>query len=111
MPTISTQDAVTLGLMIFAALLAAGAVALLALGLYEVFLRQMLDEAREQQGVRGFSRMSVKRLGRFNQRIMWPGYENRVRRQLIRAGDPQQLLPEEIMSMQELGFIFSLLFG
>ena len=98
--------------MILGAGLVAGTVGFGAYGIYQLFLQQVLDEVREQSsGLRGVGMLSVRRLGKLNQRFMWPGYENPIRRQLIRAGEPDQLQPEEIMAMQEMAFVGSLVFG
>src|SRR4051794_4880262 len=98
--------------MVAAAGLVAAAVAFLAFGLYQLFLADLLQEASEQSsGLRGLGMMSVKRLGRMNQRLMWPGYETRIRRQLIKAGEPSQLQPEEILATQELAFLGCLVLG
>jgi tight adherence protein C len=42
---------------------------------------------------------------------MWPGYEDKMRRSLIKAGEPKTYKPEDIMALQEIGFIFGLIFG
>ena len=42
---------------------------------------------------------------------MWPGYEAKMRRSLIKAGEPQGYKPEDIMALQEVGFVVGLLVG
>jgi tight adherence protein C len=46
-----------------------------------------------------------------NRRFIWPSYEAKMRRNLIKAGEPSGYKPEDIMAMQELGAIGGLLFG
>jgi tight adherence protein C len=46
-----------------------------------------------------------------NRRFMWPGYEARMRKNLIKAGDPSGYKPEDIMALQELGWVVGLLGG
>jgi tight adherence protein C len=84
----------------------------LGVGIYNNLLGQFVAELREDRasGV-GAGSLAVRRLGSVNRRLMWPGYESRRRRDLIRAGEPKGYKPEDIMAMQEIGFVIGLLFG
>jgi tight adherence protein C len=42
---------------------------------------------------------------------MWPGYENKMRKKLIKAGEPSALKPEDIMALQEISAVLGLLAG
>ncbi|RKH87806.1 type II secretion system F family protein, partial [Corallococcus sp. AB038B] len=44
-------------------------------------------------------------------RFMWPSYEAKARRNLIKAGEPQGYKPEDIMALQEVSFVVGLLMG
>ncbi|EAU65594.1 Flp pilus assembly protein TadC [Stigmatella aurantiaca DW4/3-1] len=50
-------------------------------------------------------------MGAVNRRIMWPGYESKMRRKLIKAGDPSGYKPEDIMALQEIGLVIGLIMG
>ncbi len=93
-------------------LLAAGAMAMLIIGAANT-LAPFLNEVQEESGggVSGAGSVAVRKLGVMNRRIMWPSYEDRVRRTLIKAGEPQGYKPEDIMALQELGLGFGLIFG
>jgi tight adherence protein C len=92
--------------------LAGLAVWFLGVGLYENLLGQFVAELREDRGGgMGAGTLAVRRLGSMNRRLMWPGYESRRRRDLIKAGEPKGYKPEDIMAMQEIGFAVGLLFG
>jgi tight adherence protein C len=84
----------------------------LGVGIYNNLLGQFVADLREDRasGV-GAGSLAVRRIGSVNRRLMWPGYESRRRRDLIRAGEPKGYKPEDIMAMQEIGFVFGLLFG
>lgn len=91
----------------------AGAAFMLGLGLWDLFLGKLLGEASEEKTgfVKALQTVALRQLGIVNRRFMWPSYEAKTRRKLITAGEPSQLKPEEIMAMQELGFLFALAFG
>lgn len=95
-----------------AALLTAGAVAMLGLGVSNA-VAPFFIEVREESagGLGGAGSVAVRKLGVINRRFMWPGYEDRMRRSLVRAGEPQAYRPEDVMAMQEIGFVIALLFG
>jgi tight adherence protein C len=94
------------------ALFFAGTFAMLGLGLSNV-ISPFLVEVKEESagGVAGAGSVVIRKLGVMNRRFMWPGYEDRIRRSLIKAGDPNTYKPEDIMALQEVGFVFGLLFG
>jgi tight adherence protein C len=95
-----------------AALFFAGTFAMLGLGVSNV-VTPFLVEVKEESagGVAGAGSVVVRKLGTMNRRFMWPGYEDRMRRSLIRAGEPKAYKPEDIMALQEIGFVVGLIFG
>lgn len=95
-----------------AAILAAGAAAMFGLGLAN-FIQPFLVEVKEESvgGVSGAGSVVIRKLGVMNRRFMWPSYEDRMRRTLIKGGEPQGYKPEDMMALQEIGFVVGLLFG
>jgi tight adherence protein C len=96
-----------------AALAAAASVSLLGHGLYQRFLGQLIAEVRgaSSGGVKGAGRVLVRRLGVLNRRLMTPAYEARVRKSLVKGGEPQACTPEDILALQELSALVGLLVG
>ncbi|XXF80622.1 type II secretion system F family protein [Myxococcaceae bacterium GXIMD 01537] len=90
-----------------------GAVTLFGFGLYQVLLQQFVTEVKEESdgGLKGAIAVAIRKLGAFSRRFMWPSYEAKARRNLIKAGEPMGYKPEDIMAMQEVGAIGGLLFG
>jgi tight adherence protein C len=107
------QDAFTMVLMLGAATFTAGAIGFLAVGLYANVFEKFIVEVKEEStgGVGGVGSVAIRRLGTFNRRFMWPGYEDKMRRSLIKSGEPKGYKPEDIMAMQEIGFFIGLLAG
>jgi tight adherence protein C len=107
------MDAITTLLMTLVALAVAGAVAFLLMGAYVGFFERFIAEVQEETsgGITETGTVVVRKLGVYNRRIMWPGYEDRMRRSLIKAGDPQSYKPEDILALQEIGFVIGLLLG
>jgi tight adherence protein C len=106
-------DVLTQVLVGSSALLFAGAVGFLGLGLYQTLFERFLSEVREESagGVKGAGGVAIRRLGAMNRRFMWPGYEAKARRNLIKAGEPQGYKPEDIMALQEVSAVVGLLMG
>lgn len=100
-------------LMAVAVLLAAGAMGLLGYFVYVNFLGGFLHEVSEESAgsVKRVSSVVIRKLGTAHQRFVWPAYADRMRRRLIRAGEPGGYRPEDIFVFQEFGLIFGLLFG
>ena len=107
------QDALTMVLMVGAAVFTAGAVGFLAVGLYGNLFERFLTEVRDESagGVSGAGNVVVRKLGTASRRFMWPSYEEARRRALIKAGEPKSYKPEDILALQEIGFVVGLLFG
>ncbi len=107
------MDMLTTVLMGMAAVFTAGAVAFLLAGLYTNLLERFITEVQEESagGMAGAGGVVIRKLGVMNRRFMWPGYEDRMRRSLIKAGEPQAYKPEDIMALQEIGFSAGLVFG
>jgi tight adherence protein C len=100
-------------LMLGAATFTAGAIGFLAVGLYANVFEKFIVEVKEEStgGVGGVGSVAIRRLGTFNRRFMWPSYEDRMRRNLIKSGEPKSYKPEDIMAMQEIGFFIGLIAG
>ncbi|NMO21758.1 type II secretion system F family protein [Pyxidicoccus fallax] len=107
------MDVLTQVLVGSSALLFAGAVGFLGLGLYQQFFERFLSEVRDESagGVKGAGSVAIRRLGAMNRRFMWPGYESKARRNLIKAGEPQGYKPEDIMALQEVSAVAGLIMG
>ncbi len=107
------MDILTHALVGSSALLFAGAVGFLGLGLYQTMLESFLSEVRDESagGMKGLGSVAIRRLGSMNRRFMWPGYESKTRRNLIKAGEPQAYKPEDIMALQEVSAVVGLLMG
>ncbi|NOJ98168.1 type II secretion system F family protein [Corallococcus sp. CA049B] len=107
------QEVLTFLLMGGSALLTAGAVAFLGIGLYSNLLERFLTEVRDESagGMKGAGSVAIRKLGSMNRRFMWPGYESKTRRKLIKAGEPSQYKPEDIMALQEVSAFLGLLVG
>jgi tight adherence protein C len=107
------QDILTQLLLGGSALFAAAAMAFLGIGVYNNFFEQFVSEVSGESagGMKGVGSVAIRKLGAMNRRFMWPGYEAKVRKSLIKAGDPQGYKPEDIMALQEVGFVVGLLMG
>ena len=107
------HDVLTYGLMGSSALMFAAAGVFLSYGVYQNFIVRFLTEVRDESGggVKGLGSVTIRKLGSINRKLMWPGYEARMRRQLVRAGEPYSFKPEDIMVLQEISGIVGLLMG
>ncbi len=85
----------------------------LFVGLWETFLAQYFSEVREEKTtfLQGLQKVLLRRLGIFNRRFMWPSYEAKRHKELIKAGEPANLKPEEMMALQQIAFVFFTVFG
>jgi tight adherence protein C len=106
-------DIITTFLLGGSALFAAAAAAFGGIWLYNTFFDSFVSEVAEEStgGMRGAGSVAVRKLGSMNRRFMWPGYEAKMRKNLIKAGDPSGYKPEDIMALQELGWVVGLLGG
>lgn len=107
------QDLLTQFLLGGSALFAAAAMAFLGIGIYNNFFEQFVSEVSGESagGMKGVGSVAIRKLGAMNRRFMWPGYEAKTRKALIKAGDPQGYKPEDIMALQEVGFVIGLFMG
>jgi tight adherence protein C len=107
------HDIFTLLLMGSSALMFAAAAAFAGFGIYQNFFARFVSEVRDESagGVAGLGVVTIRKLGSMNRRLMWPGYEARMRRELTKAGDPQSYKPEDIMALQEIGAVLGLVAG
>jgi tight adherence protein C len=95
------------------ALFAAAAMAFLGIGVYNNFFEQFVSEVSGESagGMKGAGSVAIRKLGAMNRRWMWPAYEAKTRKALIKAGDPSGYKPEDIMALQEIGFVVGLIMG
>jgi len=107
------QEMITSLLLGGSALFAAAAMAFLGIGIYNNFFERFVSEVSEESagGVRGVGSVAIRKLGSMNRKFMWPGYEAKMRKNLIKAGDPSGYKPEDIMALQEVGAVLGLLGG
>ena len=107
------SDMVTSALMGGSALLVVVAVSFAGYGIYELFLGGFISEVKDESagGVKGAASVTIRKLGAFNRKLMWPSYEVKLRRNLTKAGDPHSYKPEDIMALQEIGFVVGTIFG
>jgi tight adherence protein C len=107
------MDILTVILTGGAAMLAGGSVLFLSLGVYENVLSKFLAEVQADSGgsVSGLGSLLIRKVGVINRRFIWMSYEARLRKQLIRGGEPHGYKPEDIMALQELGFVVGLFAG
>ncbi len=103
-------DVLIFGVM---ALSVVGMVAFLGLWVHRTALAGFVDEVQSDSagGMQGAGSVFVRKLGAMNRRFLWPGYEARLRRNLIKAGEPKAYRPEDILALQEGSFIIGLLVG
>lgn len=94
-------------------LMIAGSIGFLFLWLYQTTLERFLAEVREESagGMSGAGSVALRKLGSINRRLIWPAYELNIGKQLIRAGDLRGYKPEDILALQEVGFVVGILFG
>jgi len=116
MPThtdVNDHDAFGLLLALLTGLMITGSVTFLGLWLYQAVLQRFLLEVRDEStgGVGGAGTVALRRLGSINRALIWPSYEARVARQLVRAGDVRGYKPEDILSLQQVGWVLGMLFG
>jgi tight adherence protein C len=94
-------------------LMFAAATGFLGIGIYQNFFERFISEVRDESagGVKGMGSVTIRKLGSLNRRLMWPGYESKMRRRLIKAGEPEGFKPEDIMALQEISCVVGLLMG
>jgi tight adherence protein C len=107
------SDIFTTTLMGGSALMFAASMGFLGYGVYQNYFDRFLSEVRDESagGVRGMGSVTIRKLGVLNRRLMWPGYEAKMRRSLIRAGEPSAYKPEDIMALQEISAVIGLFAG
>jgi len=108
------QDLLTQLLLGGSALFFAGFVAFGGIWVYNAFFEQFVSEVSGESagGMKGAGSVAIRRMGSFcRQHIMWPSYEAKTRKALIKAGDPSGYKPEDIMALQIIGAVVGLLMG
>ena len=115
--TPTLQHAATQLMLILAVLCTGGFVAAFALAIYDLLLRRFFEEVRKEKSVtqRDFITslrgVALSKLATLNTRVVPPPYLARVKKQLIRAGAPHELTPEEFAGLQEVSAFGFLLFA
>jgi tight adherence protein C len=107
------SDVLTYTLMGGSALMFAASAGFLGIGVYQNYFSGFVSEIRDESGggVKGVGSVTIRKLGSLNRRLMWPGYESKMRRKLIKAGEPQGYKPEDIMALQEISALVGLVAG
>ncbi len=107
------SDILTNTLMGGSALMFAASMGFLGFGVYQNYFSQFVNEVRDESagGMAGMGSVTLRKLGALNRRLMWPGYESKMRKKLIKAGEPNALKPEDIMALQEICAFVGLLAG
>jgi tight adherence protein C len=87
--------------------------ALAGLGIFRLLIRPLALELRKvpASGSRGAGLSLVHKLGWLNRGLLRPGYTSRVHKMLVKAGEPANYQPQDILALQELGGIAGLLAG
>jgi tight adherence protein C len=95
------------------ALMFAASAGFLGIGVYQNYFSGFVSEIRDESGggVKGVGSVAIRKLGAMNRKFMWPGYEAKMRKNLIKAGDPQGYKPEDIMALQEISCVLGLVAG
>lgn len=73
--------------------------------------RFVVDAKDESPGAGGAAAVFFRRLGAFNRRFVWASFDARVRKLLIKAGEPRSYQPEDVLAMIEVGTLVGLLLG
>jgi len=90
------------------------AVFMASVAVYEGFFRRFFEEVGQQDErsmLLSLRNVLLSRLGVVNRRFMSQRYEVNTRRKLVKAGDPADLKPEEMMGLHEIGFFAGLVLG
>ncbi len=106
------MDIITTILTVLVSMAFAAAVAFLIMGAYSGFFERFIAEVREESagGSAQTAVVVLQKIGVYNRRIMWPGYEEKMRKNLIKAGDVPYK-PEDVLAMQEVGFVAGFTIG
>lgn len=100
-------------LMFGSVALASGAAALLGFSVYRQYFEKLVDEAQEhaKEGAQGVFDFLVRRLGQSVKALVGQRYSERITKQLIRAGNPYQFKPQDILALQIISAALGLLLG
>lgn len=102
-------------LTLAASLAAAGALAMIVMGVWNVYVEKFVAEIREERDEESFlatvRRLVLRRINRFNARLFSKKYLDRVHKKLEQAGNPQDLSAVEFVGLQELACLAVGLFG
>ncbi|HSP78895.1 MAG TPA: type II secretion system F family protein [Myxococcaceae bacterium] len=107
------HEILTYAMMGTSALMFAAAAGFAGYGIYQNFFARFVSEVRDESagGMVGLGTVAIRKLGSVNRKLMWPSYEAKMRRSLIKAGEPQAFKPEDIMALQEISTVIGLLMG
>lgn len=102
-------------LTLAASLAAAGALALIVLGVWNVYVEKFVAEIRDEREEESFlatvRRLVLRRINRLNGRLFSRKYLDRIQKKLEQAGDPQDLTAVEFVGLQQLACVGVGLFG
>jgi tight adherence protein C len=89
------------------------AVMLFALWVYQTLFEEFFVEVREESGggFRSFGSVFLRKMGMANRRLMWANFEVRIRKMLTKAGEPKGYRPEDVLAMQQIGFVVGIMAG
>jgi len=107
------QDLLTQLLLGGSALFFAGFVAFGGIWVYNSFFAQFVSEVSGESagGMKGAGSVAIRKLGSHCRRFMWPAYEAKTRKAIIKGGEPLGYKPEDIMALQVIGSVVGLFMG
>lgn len=114
-PVLAASSGVVPALLAGLAVIAcAGFAAMLGLGLWNLYFERFVADVKEQQKesfLSALRRVVLIRISGFNERHFSPAYLARIDKMLTTAGNPGELLPVEVVGLQEVSFAAFTLFG
>src|SRR3954468_2797078 len=85
------------------------AVGLLSVGIWNVYLGRLVQEAQEgrerETFIQALRRTVLTRVSTFNARTFSRKYQARIDQSLTYAGNPGELTPPEFIGLQEVAFV------
>jgi len=93
--------------------LAIASATLVGLSLFRLWIRPLAVELQRAAalGMGGEGAGFIRKLGWLNRRLVRPWYGCRLREALVKAGEPRGYQPQDILALQELGWVAGLLAG
>src|SRR5262249_16935101 len=99
------------GALALATFLVAASVGLLAWIGALALLPRLADAKKEPRPLQKLGSQVLQRLEALNRRLLVPRYEGLIRARLTKAGEPRDLVPKDIVLMQEAGALLGLVLG